>query len=194
MAYLVCILKDARRCWFREEERRIINNVPVYFPIFDDEVSKEVTLQYALEVRKRWRQNFGINCHITLERYGSFVEEDYSLPSATGDDRYAQHESRFVPLVGGGVDGLGYTVRYNPSRGWYCRADMVPSMAEHRDQETLWDSTPEGVVEKILAQWGIKNAVPFVDPEAARREEFERQQAAQQQQERRFAGLRPGDR
>jgi len=168
---------------------------PIQFPLFDDESSKQVTLEFALDARERWRKDFGINVQITLEKYGPPFDEKDSAPLLT--ERLADHPSQFVPLTGGGVDGKGYFIHFSPERKkWYCRAIDIPSMvAEHRDRETLWADKPEDVANKIIELWGTTIAVPVVDPEAVERERFARQQAqAAQQRNDRTPGMRPGDR
>lgn len=196
LVYLVVVLKDGRRGWYVGTETRLNQlQEPTQVPLFDDEKSKQVTLEFALDTRARWRdfcrQGFGSDLHIALDKYGQFVEKDY----ATGlTERPVEHQARFVPLTGGGVDGLGYFVRFSPERTrWYCRAIDIPSMsAEHRDKETLWADSPEAVAQKILDVWGLKVAQPFDDPETFARVEQKRQQSEQKRFYR--PGIRPGDR
>jgi hypothetical protein len=194
--FIIAETKDGRRCWFSGSYRNETRNFqPVEYPLFDDEVGKQVSLEFGLAAQKRWREDFGISVSIVLEKYGQPVATDDQQPLT---ERPADHPVRFVPLVGGGVDGLGYFVRFSPERReWYCRADMIESMlTQHKDKETLWAKTPEDVVNKILDQWGLKIAVPIEDPQAAVRAEEQRKQAVLEAQKRRSNGalVRPGDR
>ncbi|MGB9474830.1 MAG: hypothetical protein WCE87_07140 [Candidatus Udaeobacter sp.] len=194
--YLAGQTKDGRRCWFNGTYRdEVVNFKPVQIPQFDDEHGKEVSLEFAQAARKRWLSDFGIIVSIAIEKYGQPIPTD-DQQSLT--ERPADHPVLFVPLVGGGVDGLGYHVRFSPERKeWHVRADSIESMlAQHRDRETLWAKTPEDVVNKILAQWSLKIAVPIEDPQAAVRAAEQRKQQALEAQRRKSNGalVRPGDR
>jgi len=196
LVYLVSTSKEGRRCWFVNTDARLNKyQQPIQVPQFDDENSKQISLEFALDARERWRKDFGINVQITLEKYGLPFDEKDSAPLLT--ERPVDHPSQFVPLTGGGVGGRGYFIHFSPERKkWYCRAIDIPSMvAEHRDRETLWADKPEDVANKILELWGIKIAIPFDDPEAIARKDQERQQAqVAQQRNNRTPGIRPGDR
>jgi hypothetical protein len=178
-----------------EESNGERGTTPTLRPIFDDDIERSqvwTSSEFAVQARDHWRSK---GYTVTLrdrEGNGPLFENGSSLPSST--ERPVQHEVRFVPLVGGGVDGLGYHIRFSPERRqWYCRAIDVPSMlAEHRDKETIWASTPQDVANKLIERWTITIAVPFADPEATARAAHERQQAAEQRNY--FPGLRPGDR
>jgi hypothetical protein len=194
--YLIGEKRDGHRCWFAGTYRdTTVNFKPVQIPQFDDETGKQVSLEFAVAAQKRWREDFGITVSVALEKYGQPIATDYQQSPT---ERSADHPVRFVPLVGGGVDGLGYFVRFSPERReWYCRADMIDSMvAQHRDRETLWAQTPEEVANKILAQWTITIAVPIEDPQAALRAEQQKKQQALEAQRRKSNGalVRPGDR
>ena len=196
LVYLTASTPTGARAWFVALDSRLDKyKRPVQFPLFDDTNAKQISLEFALDARERWRKDFGINVQITLEKYGLPFDEKGSAPLLT--ERSVDHPSQFVPLTGGGVDGKGYFIHFSPERKkWYCRAIDIPSMvAEHRDRETLWADKPEDVANKILELWGINIAVPFDDPNAIARAEAERQQAqAAQQRNNRTPGMRPGDR
>lgn len=168
---------------------------PVVKPVFDDELKFSqvwTNAEFAVQARDFWRSR-GYSVVIRDgQGNGPLFENRELIPMLT--ERPVQHEACFVPLSGGGVDGLGYLVRFAPERKqWYCRADMVPSMiVEHGAKETLWADTPQDVVTKLLEVWGIKIAVPVEDPEAAVRVRREREQA--EQKKLLIPGLRPGDR
>ena len=196
LTYLVSTSKDGRRCWFVNTDTRLNRfQQPVQFPLFDDENSKQVSLEFALDARDRWRREFGINAEIVVEKYGRPIDQkdSASLPI----ERPVEHRSQFVPLTGGGVDGKGYFIHFSPERKkWYCRAIDIPSMiAEHRDRETLWADSPEAVANKVLELWGINVAVPFEDPQAAVRAEQARlQEQAERKRSQTPRNIRPGDR
>jgi hypothetical protein len=168
---------------------------PALKPIFDDDIQQSqvwTSAEFAVQARDQWRGRGYVVVLKDREGNGPLFEGRDHIDSLV--ERPVQHSSRFVALTGGGVDGLGYFVRFSPEREqWYCRADMIPSMlAEHRDKETLWSETAESVVQKILDIWTLSIAVPFEDPQAAARQEQQRQQA--EQQKKFVPGLRPGDR
>ena len=169
--------------------------IPTTKPVFDDDIQQSqfwTNVEFAVQARDYWRgQGYSV---VVKDQAGNGPMFEGRNHTNSPTERPVQHESRFVPLVGGGVDGLGYFVRYSPERKqWYCKADMIPSMlAEHRDKETLWSETAESVVQKILDVWTLNIAAPLEDPQAAARAERERQQAEQNKFLR--PGLRPGDR
>jgi hypothetical protein len=168
---------------------------PTIKPVFDDDLQQSqvwTNAEFAVQARDDWRSRGYKVSLFDREGNGRLFENRGQQESLT--ERPVQHSVRFVPLTGGGLDGLGYHVRFSPERRqWYCRSIDIPSMLEeHRDKETLWGDRPEEVVNKILEQWSLKIAVPFEDPEAVARAERERHQAAQQKQF--MPGLRPGDR
>jgi hypothetical protein len=168
---------------------------PTLKPVFDDDIQQSqvwTNAEFAVQARDHWRsRGFKVSL-FDREGNGPLFEGRDQIDSLA--ERPVQHSSRFVALTGGGVDGLGYFIRFSPERKqWYCRADMIPSMlAEHRDKETLWSETAESVVQKILDIWTLSIAVPFEDPQAAARAEQDRQRTEQQKQFR--PGIRPGDR
>jgi len=171
--------------------------VPTVKPVFDDDIERSqvwTNAEFATQAREHWR---GRGYQVVLRDRkvdGPLLEGRNQSNSLT--ERPAEHQARFVPLTGGGVDGLGYFVRFSPERRqWYCRAIDIPSMlAEHKDKETLWGDSPEEVVNKILEQWSLKIAVPFEDPQAVARAEQERQRATQETKNHNYARCRPGDR
>jgi hypothetical protein len=161
--------------------------------VFDDDIQQSqvwTNAEFAVQARDHWRRQGHTVVLKDREGNGPLFEGRDQIDSLV--ERSVQHSSRFVALTGGGVDGLGYFVRFSPERKqWYCRADMIPSMlAEHKDKETLWSETAESVVQKILDVWGIKIAQPFDDPEAVAKQR--RQQSERQKQFK--PGIRPGDR
>jgi len=170
---------------------------PTVKPVFDDNIELSqvwTSAEFAVQARDHWR---GRGYAVVLkdrEGNGPLFENQGQQQSLT--ERPVEHQARFVALAGGGVDGLGYFVRFSPERRqWYCRAIDIPSMlAEHRDKETLWADSAVEVVNKILEQWSIKIAVPFEDPQAAAIAEQQRQQAVQEIRNQNYARCRPGDR
>jgi hypothetical protein len=168
---------------------------PTLKPVFDDDIQQSqvwTNAEFAVQARDQWRGRGYVVVLKDREGNGPLFEGRDKTDSLT--DRPVQHLSRFVSLTGGGVDGKGYHVRFSPERKqFYCRADMIPSMlAEHKDKESLWGDSPQAVAQKILDVWGLKIAQPFDDPEAASKQEQQRQQAERQKQFK--PGIRPGDR
>jgi len=156
--------------------------LPRLEPTFDDEIQRaqRFSPEQGVAFREFWRSQ-AKDCWLEDREGNGPLFERNDSPAGPPIEPTAPHASRFVPLTGGGVDGLGYEVRYNPLRGWYCRADMIPSMREaSADRETLWGDSPETVAQKILDMWTLAVAVPFQDPQAAQRAEEARQQAAKQ--------------
>src|SRR5689334_9901712 len=114
LVYLVVVLSDGRRGWYVGSDTRLDEfKRPIQFPLFDDEKAKLITLDFALDARARWRdfcqQRFGSDLHISLDKYGHFVEKDYGKALT---ERPVEHQVRFVPLVGGSVDGKGFHARF----------------------------------------------------------------------------------
>src|ERR1051326_7761294 len=114
---------------------------PTVKPVFDDDIERSqvwTSAEFAVQARDHWR---GRGYAVVLkdrEGNGPLFENQGQQQSLT--ERSVEHQARFVPLTGGGVDGFGYFVRFSPERRrWYCRAIDIPSMLkEHRDKETLW--------------------------------------------------------
>src|SRR5882762_7675262 len=103
LVYLVSTSKDGRRCWFVNTDTRLNKyQQPIQVPQFDDENSKQVTLEFALDARDRWRKDFGINVQIVLEKYGPSIDEDRGTATPEQDLRRPE----FVPFT----NGLGLTV------------------------------------------------------------------------------------
>jgi hypothetical protein len=196
LVYIVGNTPSGARAWFVGTDTRILGpyKTLVQWPLFDNEASKLVSLEFANDAIPRWK-DLGFQCFIAAEKYGPPIGGSDSAPALT--ERPVDHRSQFVPLSGGGVDGRGYFIHFSPERKkWYCRCVDIESMrAEHRDRETLWADKPEDVANKILELWGIKIAIPIDDPDAIARKEQERQQErAAQQRNNRTPGMRPGDR
>jgi hypothetical protein len=109
----------------------------------------------------------GFNCWLE-DTNGERVFE--SAPPTPAVEAPSQHRTCFFEVLQGGVPrGNGYIVRYNPlpGKGWYIRASDVPSLVEtnrHEVMETLWGSSPEDVVQRLLQTWTAKVAVPFANP------------------------------
>ena len=196
LVYIVGTTASGARAWFVGTETRLLGpyKTPVQWPLFDNEASKIVSLEFANDALTRW-QDLGFRCFIAAEKYGPPIGGSDSAPALT--ERPVDHRSQFVPLSGGAVDGKGYFIHFSPERKkWYCRAIDIPSMvAEHRDRETLWADKPEDVANKILELWGVKIAIPVEDPEAIEREQFARQQEQTAQKRNQTPrNIRPGDR
>ncbi len=196
LVYVVATTPMGSRAWFVGTDTRLLgpHKTPVQWPIFDDEASKLVSLDFANDALPRWR-DLGFRCFIAAEKHGPSISGTDSESALT--ERLAEHPAQFVALTGGGVDGKGYFVRFSPERKqFYCRAIDIPSMvAEHRDRETLWADKPEDVVNKIIELWGINVAVPFEDPQAVVRAEQARlQEQAERKRSQTPRNIRPGDR
>jgi|SRR4029077_2118141 len=147
-------------------------------PELDDDIQQAARFspEQGVALRQIWRER-GYNVVVEDPQGNGPLFEKRESATSPQTERFAQHELRFVPLTGGGVDGLGFIVKHNATRGWYARAIDIPSMREaNADRETLWGESPEAVTQKILDIWGLAIAKPFVDPEAAARAEQERRE------------------
>ncbi len=150
--------------------------------------------------------------HAIAARDG-FRKQNYDcwIESVGGQCLYDNHESApvveaqpvhhtcFVPVMQNGVlKGNGYVVKRHPQDGWYIRAADVPSLVEsrrHEVMESLWGSSPEEVVQKLIQVWTTQIAVPFPNPldpkmNALNNERLNRQQASSNTNS--SARLRPG--
>jgi hypothetical protein len=182
LVYLVGISKTGRRCWFTGTDTRLNRlQQPIQIPLFDDEQSKPVSLEFALEARDRWRRDFGIDGHIAIERDGAFIDEDRGAPALEHDLRRPQ----FVPFT----NGLGLLV--TPGRRpegpcWFVRASDVPAFADggrHTAIESATGTTPIEAAQRAVDSWGQE--ILFRDSA-----QDEHEQAAQKKN---FTpGLRPG--
>lgn len=192
LVFLVATSKDGRRCWFAGTDTRLNRfSQPVQFPLFDDESSKQVSLEFALDARDRWKNEFGIDCHIALEKYGKFIEDDHRPQAPEQDLRHPQ----FVPFT----NGLGLQV--TPGRtprgdAWFVRAADIPAFAQdgrHTAVESVSGATPIEAAERAVDSWGQE--ILFRDPAQDERDEKARQQAqAVQQRNQTPRNIRPGDR
>ena len=195
LVFIVGTTPTGVRAWFVGTDTRLLgpHKTPVQWPLFDNEASKLVSLEFANDALPCWK-DLGFRCFIAAEKYGPPISGSDSEPALI--ERPTDHPSQFVPLTGGGVDGKGYFIHFSPERKkWYCRAVDVPSMiAEHRDRETLWADSPQDAANKIIELWTIKIAVPFDDPEAIEREQFAHQQEQAAQKRNHTPNIRPGDR
>jgi hypothetical protein len=190
--YLVGETRDGRRCWFSGTYKDEIRNFkPLQIPQFDDVTGKEVSLEFALEARKRWREDFGAVVHVALEKYGPFISDDGSQNS--GDDN---RTPQFVLFT----NGLGLTVTPGTrpdGRCWYVRASDIPSFKDHQRHtaiESIGGATPEKAAQRAVDSWGLE--ILFRDPDQDARDEAERQRVANGAKKRHLNGarIRPGDR
>jgi hypothetical protein len=187
LVYIAGISKDGKRCWFTGTDTRL-NQLQqlIQVPLFDDEKSKPVSLEFALEARDRWRKDFGINCHIAIERDGAFIDEDRGAPALEQDFRRAQ----FVSFTNG--LGLIATPGNTPAGPcWFIKASDIPRFAQdgrYTVIESVSGATPIEAAQRAVDTYG--QDVLFRDPAQDERDEKARQQASQQKN---FTpGLRPG--
>src|SRR5882724_8676095 len=169
--YLVGTLKDGRRAWF-VGTATWLNQIqqPVQVPLFDDEKSKPVSLEFALEARDRWQRDFGIDCHIAIERDRVFIDEGRGNAAPEQDLRRPQ----FVKFS----NGLGIIVTPgNTPNGqtWFVKASDIPVFkidGRHTAIESVSGDTQIEAAQKAVDTYGQQ--ILFVDPEAIA--EKERQQ------------------
>lgn len=190
--YLFGELKDGRRCWWNGIYRDATANFkPVSIPCFDDADATLVSFEFAIEARKRWRQDFGIVVHVALEKYGPTVSDDASQNS--GEDT---RTPQFVPFTNG--LGLFVTPGTRPDgRCWYLRSGDVPSFRDHQRHtaiESISGATPQEAAQRAVDSWGVE--ILFRDPNQDARDEEERKKAALEANRRQLNGVlvRPGDR
>lgn len=191
LVYLVSETHDGRRCWFSGSFDTRTNKFqqPVNVPLFDDETGRQVSLEFAIEARKRWREDFGITVRICLEKYGQPIGDDGSQNSGE-DNRTPQ----FVPFTNG--LGLTATPGTRPDgRCWFVRAVDIPAFAEgtrHTAIESINGATPVEAAQRAVDCWGQQ--ILFRDPNQDSRDEEARKKAAVEENKRRLNGarIRPG--
>jgi len=191
-AYLVSTSKDGRRCWFVGTDARLNQyQQPIQVPQFDDENSKPVSLEFALDAKVRWKREFGIDCHIAIEKYGEFIEDDHGPQAPEQDLRQPQ----FVPFT----NGLGLQV--TPGRtprgdAWFVRAAGIPAFAQdgrHTVIESVSGATPIEAAQRAIDSWGQE--ILFRDPAQDERDEKARNQVQEAQRRNQTPqNIRPGDR
>jgi hypothetical protein len=195
LVYLVVVLKDGRRGWYVASDTRLDEfKRPIQSPLFDDEKAKQVTLDFALDARERWRdycrQQLGADLRIAQEKYGTFIEEDRPSPSTGQDDSRVR---RFVPFTNG--LGLIVTPGNTPTGpAWFVRASDIPFFVSNGREaavESVFGDTPESAAQRAVDVWGQQ--ILFENPEAVAERERQQKQAEQQKLNSRFAGVRPGD-
>src|SRR6266404_5551542 len=105
------------------------NSVPRTVPELDDDISQAIAFSPELAVTSRdLFRNQGFNVWIEDGAGNRLFDREQTESAVT--ERFVDHQFRFIPLVGGGVDGLGYHVRFSPERRqFYCRAIDIPSLA-----------------------------------------------------------------
>jgi hypothetical protein len=192
LVFLCGTTKDGHRCWFVNTDTRLNRfQQPVQYPLFDDEASKQVTLEFALDARERWKKEFGIDCHIAVEKYGKFIEDDHGPQAPEQDLRQPQ----FVPFT----NGLGLIVTPgNTPKGqaWFVKASDIPAFnidRRHTAIESVSGATPIEAAQRAVDSWGQE--ILFRDPAQDERDEKARQQSqAAQQRNQTPRNIRPGDR
>jgi hypothetical protein len=192
LVYLVSTSKDGRRCWFVNTDTRLNKyQQPIQVPQFDDENSKPVTLEFALDAKARWKREFGIDCYIAVEKFGQFIEDDHGPQAPDQDLRQPQ----FVPFT----NGLGLIVTPgNTPKGqaWFVKASDIPAFkidGRHTAIESVSGGTPVEAAQRAVDSWGQE--ILFRDPAQDERDEKARQQAqVVQQRNQTRRNIRPGDR
>jgi len=182
---------DGRRCWFIGTDTRLNRyQQPVQYPLFDDENSKQVTLEFALDARERWRKEFGIDCHIAIEKYGKFIDDDHGNASPEQDLRQPQ----FVTFTNG--LGLFVTPGNTPKgQAWFVKALDIPVFktdGRHTAIESVSGATPIEAAQRAVDSWGQE--ILFRDPSQDERDEITRQAQATQRRNQAPRNIRPGDR
>lgn len=186
--YLVHTLPSGQRIWFVGTEHRMIGNVPVDFPLFDDARGKEVSYEFAASAKERWARDPKIRIQVYIaphERYAQFLEEHEA--SSDGED----HRVPMFVFVKG--DELGYYVHpatRPDGRSWYMKFTH-PSLSE----QTVYGNSPEHVVAKARAMGFLEiekpQDSPFKAQQAAQRE-LEQKQKEIADRHQRTGRLRPG--
>jgi len=138
--------------------------VPLVSPNVQDATA--TSIDDAIRARDRYRER-GFDAWIeTREGQRVFDASDSSSPVEEQPQPF--HHTCFVPVMQGGVmKGNGYVVRRHPQDGWYIRAADVPSLVasrRHEVMDTLWGTSPENVVRKLLQVWTAQIAAPFPNP------------------------------
>jgi hypothetical protein len=139
--------------------------VPLVSPSVQDATATSV--DDAIRARDRYRER-GFDVWIET-REGQRVFDANNNPRPVEETPpQPLHHTCFVPVLQGGVlRGNGYVVKRHPQDGWYIRAADVPSLVEshrHEAMETLWGSSPEDVVQKLIQVWTTQIAAPFANP------------------------------
>jgi hypothetical protein len=193
LVFIVGSTPDGRRCWCVGTNTKINRfQQPVQYPLFDDESSKQFSLEFALDARERWKNDFGINVQITLEKYGQPIDEDRASAAPEQDRR----QSEFVPFSNG--LGLKVVPGITPKQGqvWFVRAADIPAFSQdgrHTVIESVSGATPTEAAQRAVDSWGQE--ILFRDPAQDERDEKARQQArAEQQRNQTPRNIRPGDR
>lgn len=187
LVYLVGSTRDGRRAWFVGTDTRL-NQLqrPIQVPLFDDTNSKPVSFEFALEARNRWRRDFGIDCHIALERDGVFIDEGRGNAAPEHDLRRPQ----FVKFS----NGLGIIVTPGTTpngQTWFVKASDIPVFkidGRHTVIESVSGDTQIEAAQKAVDTYGQQ--ILFANPEAIA--EKERQQVIKNKNY--IPGLRPADR
>jgi hypothetical protein len=184
LVYLVSTSKDGRRCWFVNTDTRLNKyQQPIQVPQFDDENSKPVSLEFALDAREKWRREFGIECHIAIERYGPFIEDGRGPQAPEQDLRQPQ----FVPFTND--LGLQVTPAARPTGWcWAVRSVDIPFFQQDKKYtsiETIFGDTPEAAAQRAVDLYGqeilFANPNAIAEPAPAQKKVF-------------TPGVRPGDR
>lgn len=188
MPYIIYLMPSGQRAWFVGTDSRVVNNSPVQYPRFDDEKSKEVSLEFAQDAKRRWLQDFGISVRIAAERYGRFIDEGDG--ACEQDSRVA----KFVPI--NGLLGLIVMPGTVPSgKVWFARAIDVPAFKTNNQYQTIESvqgETAEAAAKSAAERWGT--GVLFADPQAAVLAARQARERAEQEKNRQFVNLRPADR
>lgn len=190
-AYLVIQLPNGSRAWYVGSDARLNKfKEPIQVPLFDDASAKRVSLEFAIDARKKWRdyciERHGSDLFVATEQHGTFIDfNDESLALET--DR---RQRTFVKFT----NGLGlYAV---PGRGthgttWFVKPADIPSFVSdgrHTVIESVSGPTPEAAAQRAVDSWGQQ--ILFPDPSAAKAPEQNRPVV----QQKLVVGLRPGDR
>jgi hypothetical protein len=192
LVYLTATTPTGARAWFVALDSRLDKyKRPVQFPLFDDEASKQVSLEFALDARDRWKKDFGIDCNIAVEKYGPFIGDDHGPQAPEQDLRQPQ----FVPFT----NGLGLQV--TPGRtprgdAWFVRAVDIPAFAQdgrHTVIESVSGATPIEAAQRAVDTYGQE--ILFRDPNQDALDERARQQEqVAQKRNQTPRNIRPGDR
>jgi hypothetical protein len=181
---------SGKRAWFAGTDVRLNEfQESVQVPLFNDEAAKLVEFDFAQDARNRWREycrkKFQSDLHISVEKYGTFIDEDRPAPSTGRDDRMPM----FVFTTVG--DELGYLVHpvTPPSGPCWCL-----KFSDHRlSSQNVFAESPEACVEKARTMGFLEIEKPQVYPLKAQRD-AERKRLAEQASRNPLAPrTRPGD-
>jgi hypothetical protein len=179
-----------KRCWyvamkeFLDDYRR-----PRQQPLFDDAEAKPVEMTFAQEACRRWKEEFGWNTFITVEKYGQPIAADGGQSSEQD-----MRQPMFVPFT----NNLGLTAfpASRPSgRCWAIRAVDVPAFQQDKrftTIETIFGQTPEDAAQRAVDSWGQE--ILFRDPNQDARDQQAAREAQQQKSKTYLPNIRPGDR